>query len=92
MFPLVSLSTEIWATIFCDWVHIRALAVLDSAMCSTVDRAEFLLQLRSSIYNHRDHMRRYNFEKGPHDKFLRWLLNRGLRFEHWVFAADYPPP
>jgi hypothetical protein len=83
-FPFLCLIEELLVSLLCDWVDVRSLGRLDSAMCSQEQRNHFLSVLGA------DFSIRKKMDECPETEFCyEWLVLRKLRFQS--ISISYSP-
>jgi hypothetical protein len=79
---IVELPDDVRITILSAWIGIQALAKLDSAVCATKARPQFLASIGSQSFVVNE------MPSGIYAQHFGWLIKRRIRARHWILDGE----
>jgi hypothetical protein len=85
---IVELPGDIGASILSNWIDMKTLAILDSAMCASEMRAEFLAIFGNQSFVVDTMYLTKTTAKVNYVQHVVWLMKRHVRVQNWTVNSD----
>jgi hypothetical protein len=90
MFAILGVSQGVVVTLLKNWIGVKSLGRLDSAVCCATERIKLLSVLCSSALI-LDTASLHAANARSFTKFLGWMIRRKVKVSAWVFHLDVDP-